>query len=207
MKRPAFVGVLISLSLAPVFDFGISSLQPAVSQVIRCSDTSLGEEKREEVRGDDSRSELRVSIGQDCSDANFYEYLNEQRRRDAESSKRFACEAFGIDSPRCTDPELRRQAQQEQEQERQRQLESARIQEKRQLESDRIQQEAQRENSLRRNVAIARSEVRSIQEKIIFWSEKPDFRQMSEKKLPLAEADLQRAEKELQDYLNQRNGR
>lgn len=124
MKRPVFVSVLISLSLTPIFSFGFGSLQPAVSQVIRCSDTSLGEQKREEVRGDNSRTESSISVGQDCNDANFYEYLNERNRRQDEQDQRqnesfnemrsrFACQAFGIDSPRCTDPKLRHQAQQE----------------------------------------------------------------------------------------------
>jgi len=207
MKRPVFLGFLISLSWASVFGFGIGSLQPAASQVFRCSDTSLGEDDREEVRGGDSRSESRVAIGEDCEDANFTEYLNERDRRDAESenqrrqdwreqSERSACQFYGINSPNCTHEGLRRQAQQEQEQERQRQQESAQI-----------QQEAQRENNFRQRVAEARSKVRSLQEDISFWSERPDMRQQSDQMLPLAEADLQRAEQELQNYLNQRSSR
>jgi len=209
---------LISLSLPPVSMFGIGSLQPAVSQVFRCSDTSSGEDEREEIRGDDSRSESRVAVGQDCDDANFTEYLNEQDRRDAEQdaeqrqdwreqSDRFACQAYGIDSPNCTHEGLRRQAQQEQEVERRQAQQEQEVERQRQQESARIQQAAQQENYFRQRVDEAQARVRSIQGDIFFWSDHPDMMRRHEQMLPLAQGDLQRAEQELQNYLNQENGR
>jgi hypothetical protein len=202
MKR-LVAGFLMSLSLASIFLVGIGS-RAVRSQVFRCSDTSLGENEREEVRGNDSRAESRVAVGQDCEDANWHEYLNEQDRRDAElenqrmqdwreQSERRACQLYGINSPNCTHEGLRRQAQQEQEVERQRQQEAARI-----------QQEAERENYFRQSVAAAQARVRQLQEDIAFWSDRPEMRQQEEQMLPLAEADLRRAEQELQNYLNQR---
>ena len=205
MKRPVFVGFLISLSLSPVLVFGIGS-EPAAAQVFRCSDASLGENEREEVRGDNSRSESRVAVGQDCEGANFHEYLNEQERRKAEAENRrrqdwkeqiekSACQSYGIGSPNCTHEGLRRQAQQEQEMERQRQQEAARI-----------QQAAQQENYFKQRLEDARAKVRSIQQDMAFWSDRPEMRKTSELMLPQAKADLQLAEQELQNYLNQRSG-
>lgn len=202
MKYLIFVVSILGFSLNHVLGFGIEPLKPASAQVFSCSDESLGDDEREEVRGENSRRESRVTIGTDCDDANRYEYLNEQDRRRQEESKRFGCTAFGINSPHCTDEGLRRQAQQEQEQERQRQQQEQEQKRQRQQESARIQQKVQRENDLRRGVKEAQAEVRSIQEHIIFWNDHPDLRQQYEQKLPLAEVDLQRAEQELQNYLN-----
>ncbi|MEP0874001.1 hypothetical protein NDA01_30310 [Trichocoleus desertorum AS-A10] len=207
MKKSLFGFTLLALSLSHILNIGVISVQPASAQLYRCSDIALGEDEREEIRGDNSRSESRVTIGQDCDDANYHEYLNERDKinnqwwqQREKASERSACAFFGIDSPRCTDEGLKRQAQQEQAQERRQQEEAARIQQA-------AQQEAAQEKYFRQRVENAKAEVRSIQESIIFWNDRPDNRRMYELKLPLAEADLQSAEKELQDYLNQKQKR
>lgn len=205
MKPLVVVFATLSLSISHVVGFGIGSLKPASAQLFRCDDTSLGDDEREEIRGEDSRRESRVAIGTNCRDANYHEYLNERNRREAElerqrmqdwdeKSKRTACEFYGINSPNCTHEGLRQQAREEEDRERARQIEAAQI-----------QQEAQRENNLRQAVAAAQAEVRSIQESIIFWREYPDNQQQYKEKLPLAEANLQRAEQELQNYLTQKS--
>ena len=207
MKKSFFAFTLLGLSLGHILNFGAASVQPASAQVFRCSDSSLGVDNREQTRGEDSRSESKVAIGTDCNNANFNEQINEMNRRNAELKKldmesmedhmkRVSCEFYGIHSPNCTHEGLRRQAQQEDE-----------IQRKRQAEDDQIRKEAGIEKTLRDNVENARSVVRHHQEQIAFWSDHPDMRQSDEKMLPISEADLQRAEKELQDYLDKKQKR
>jgi len=204
MKKSSFIFILLGFSLGHIPNFGVLSVQPASAQVFRCSDTTLGQDDREEVRGEDSRSESKVAVGTDCGDANFYEHLNEQMRRDAESRKerdaasdkwrqRQSCEFYGIRSSQCTDPELKRQAQQEDE-----------INRQRQLQADQIRKEAEREETLRQNVKDARARIRHDQEEIAFWSAKPEMSASETKMLPIHEAELQRAEQELKDYLAQK---
>jgi hypothetical protein len=208
MKR-LVVNFLMSLSLASIL-VGVGS-HSAKSQVFRCSDIRLGEDERQEVRGNNSRAESRVAVGQSCENANWHESWNESVRRGAEqnqefwrrwnessqqnqeASERALCSFYGIDSPRCTHEGLRWQNQQEQAVERQQQQEAARI-----------QQESERENYYRRRVQEAQYRVQYFQEQIAFWSDRPEMRQRHEQMLPLAEADLQRAQQELQSYLNQK---
>lgn len=207
MKHLILVVAALGFSLNHVLGFGLEPLKPALAQLFRCSDESLGEDEREEIRGEDSRAESKVAIGSDCSDANFREYSNERDKREAESQKQqrqflekrqqqLSCGFHGINSPQCIDPDLRHQAQQEQERKRQQQLES-----------DRIQQQAKQEADLRERVETARARIRRYQEDIAFWSHRPDMAQSTLQMLPLAEADLQRTEQELQNYLSQRNGK
>lgn len=211
MKPLVVVFATLSLSVSHFIGFGIDSLKSASAQVFRCDDTSLGEDEREEIREENSRRESRVAIGSNCRDANYYEYLNQRNQREAEleqqrmqdwqdRSERTACEFYGIDSPNCTHEGLRRQAREEEA----RAKEEEGREHARQIEAAQIQQEAQRESNLRQSVAAARDEVRKIQEDIAFWSRHPEMQQQHKEQLPLAEADLQRAEQELQNYLNQR---
>lgn len=226
MKKSSFVFIVLGSSLGHIPNFGVLSVQPASAQVFRCSDTTLGQDDREEVRGDDSRSESKVVVGTDCENANFYEQINERNRRDAESRKersanfyeqirrdaernaelqkerdaasdkrrqRQSCEFYGIRSSQCTDPELKRQAQQEDE-----------INRQRQLQADQIREEAEREETLRQNVKNARTRVQDDKESIVRWKDTPQFRENYEKMLPIHEAELQRTEQELKDYLAQK---
>lgn len=202
VKRKIF-SFLVSLSLPSILVMGFET-HSVNSQVFRCNDTRLGEDKREELRSDNSRAGSQVVVGQDCSNANDNELLNEWSRRNAESenqrrqdsrehSDRVACQFYGVNSPNCTHEGLRRQAQQEQELKRQQQ--SRDIQK---------QQEINQENYFRQKLEIARRELRSTQESIIFWNDRPERRQEYEQKLPLAKLDVQNAERELHQYLNQR---
>jgi hypothetical protein len=215
MKKSSFVFILLGFSLGHIPNFGVLSVQPASAQVFRCSDTTLGQDGREEVRREDSRSESKVVVGADCRDANFYEHINEINRRNAESLKeqmrrnaesrkesdaafdkrrqRRSCEFYGIRSSECTDPELKRQAQQEDE-----------INRQRQLQADQIRKEAEREETLRQNVKNARTRVQDDKESIVRWKDTPQFRERYEKMLPIHEAELQRTEQELKDYLAQK---
>jgi hypothetical protein len=195
------------VSLSQFLGFGIGFIDSASAQVFRCDDTSLGNDEREENREENTRRESKVVLGADCSNSNFYEYLNESGKRDTElkqqqmqnweeRSKRAACELYGINSPNCTHEGLRRQAREEED--------KVLTQRK---EAFRILQEVQRENNLREAVASARSEVRSLQESIAFWYEHPDKQKRYQQLLPPAEEDLRRAEQELQDYLTQKSNR
>ncbi len=215
MKKSSFVFILLGFSLGHIPNFGVLSVQPASAQVFRCSDTTLGQDDREEVRGEDSRSESKVVVGADCGIANFYEYANESDRRNAESlkermrldaesrkesdaafhkrSQRLSCEFHGIHSSKCTDPELKRQAQQEDE-----------INRQRQLQADQIRKEAEREETLRQNVKNARTRLQNTPESIAFWSTHPEMAASKKTMLPIHEAELQRTEQELKDYLAQK---
>jgi hypothetical protein len=221
--KPLIIGFFtLGLSMSHVLSFGIDSLKPASAQVFRCDDESLGEDKRQEVRGYDSRNESKVVLGSDCGNANFYEYVNEQNRRSDESFREMdknwnerlrrqkesmnesmresrieACEFFGAHSRACTDEGFKQQAREEEE----RAIEAARIQ---QEQNAKIQQEQQRENELRHAVKSARSNIRGTQEQIAFWNARPDMQEQHKQLLPLYEEDLRRAEQELNDYLSQK---